>query len=288
MFDLAISPCPNDTFIFHHLKETRPDMRLEFADVEELNLRALGPRRHAVSKLSFFAILQSKDYRLLDAGGAMGRGCGPLLIFRKGYAGGIENLKHVIIPGRTTTAALLLELFLSENHPSAKTVERAPIRYDKIIPALLAGFPDSSNPQTLAPADGQEIKPEADAGLIIHEDRFTYQKAGLVAAVDLGAWWERTTGMPIPLGGIVVRKDMGEDFAIEIEKQIRESVRAAWANPDRSRSFVKSYSQSLEDDVIQSHIDLYVNRYTESFGTDGHEALSVLRDRAIRAGLLGA
>lgn len=257
-------------------------MQLEFADVEELNLRALGEKRHAVSKLSFYAILQSEDYRLLDAGGAMGRGCGPLLIYRKGYNGGIENLKRVIIPGRTTTAALLLELFLNENHPSPKSVERIPVRYDKIIPAL------STETQAMVP-DSKTMQADstfADAGLIIHEDRFTYQNAGLVAAVDLGAWWEKTTGMPIPLGGIVVRKDMGEEFARRLETEIRQSVRAAWANPALSREFVKTYSQSLEDHVIQSHIDLYVNRYTESFGNDGHEALAILRDRARQAGLL--
>jgi len=269
--DLAISPCPNDTFIFYHMKKSNSQLQLEFADVEELNRRALNEKRHMISKLSFFAILKAEGYQLLDCGGAMGQGCGPLLLFAKGYDGGIENLKRILIPGRMTTAALLLELYLNENHPNPRSVERVPVRYDQILPSL-------------APRD--QAAPSSEAGLIIHEDRFVYPKYGLRAAVDLGAWWEQTTNLPIPLGGIVVRRDAGAEFARQIEQEIRDSLKKAWGDPESTRDFVKQYSQSLEDSVIQSHIDLYVNKYTESFGDDGRTALTVLKEKATNAGLL--
>lgn len=261
--DLAISPCPNDTFIFCHLMRSMPDLQLVFADVEELNQRALVEKKHALSKLSFYAILRAKGYTLLDSGGAMGQGCGPILLYGKKSNGKISDLKRILTPGRSTTAALLLDLFLAENHPDPQSVERVPVRYDRILPSL-----------------GEE-----EAGLIIHEERFTYPSYGAVKAQDLGEWWEQTTGLPIPLGGIVIRNDL-LDRKSEIESKIRESLQAAWKDPASVKDFVKCYSQSLEDTVIQSHIDLYVNRYTESLGEDGMRALEVLRQKAEKAGLL--
>ncbi len=261
--DLAISPCPNDTFIFYHMKQAMPELNLVFADVEELNHRALTEKRHEISKLSFYAILRAKGYRLLDCGGAMGQGCGPLILFGGRAPGSIAQLKRILIPGKFTTARLLLELFLAENHPNPASVERVPIRYDRILPALA----------------------EEEAGVIIHEERFTYPSYGYSCAQDLGEWWESSTGLPIPLGGIVLREDCAQRGE-EIETRIRDSLRKAWADPASVRDFVKCYSQSLEDSVIQSHIDLYVNRYSESLGETGHKALAVLREKAAAAGLL--
>lgn len=279
--DLAISPCPNDTFIFHHLSENGPALldarvRLDFADVEELNRRALEEQRHAVTKLSFFAMTRLQEhYHLLRNGGALGRGCGPLLITNRaptgdgGRAEMIRSLRRVLIPGRWTTANLLTHLFFADQGRAAELdrIKFVPVRYEKIIPALQAG--------------------EADFGVIIHEERFTFERAGLFAVQDLGEWWERATGLPIPLGCIAVRKDIiARGFAPEkIEAAIRASLAHAYAHPEDGREFTRAHSQALEDDVIQAHIDLYVNDFSRDTGPDGQRAIDELFRRANLAGI---
>lgn len=264
MIDLAISPCPNDTFIFYNMHRMHPEIELVFADVEELNQRALLGARHALTKMSFYAVLKAEQYTLLSCGGAMGQGCGPILLSGKSDRR-IEDLTEILIPGPNTTACLLLDLFLSGRHPDPASVKRTAVRYDRILPMLAEG---------------------AEAGVIIHEERFTFASFGLRAMQDLGDWWEKETGLPIPLGGICARKDLGPAFAADSEKMIRESLAAAWNNPEGTRDFVKRYSQSLEDSVIQQHIDLYVNRYSMDPGNEGSRAVAELRHRAAAAGLI--
>ncbi len=266
--DLAISPCPNDTFIFYWLKQrglAGHPVQLEFADVEELNRRALDEARHMITKLSFFAMLHVQDrYELLPTGGALGRGCGPLLITRRaGLApDSAQKLNRILIPGRYTTANLLTRLFLKAQGLDPGAVEFIPTRYDRIIPELLAG--------------------SSDFGVIIHEERFTYQARGLHAVQDLGEWWEQTTGAPIPLGCIALRKDAPADVRAALTPAIQASVAAAWAAPEDPglRAFIKSYSQELADEVIQAHIDLYVNDFTRDVGAIGAQSIQELFARA--------
>lgn len=266
--DLAISPCPNDTFIFHALQQrglAGHPVRLEFADVEELNRRALEEARHMITKLSFFAMLHVRDrYELLPTGGALGRGCGPLLITRRAAPAPdfVRHLTRILIPGRYTTANLLTRLYLKSQGVDPGAVEFVPTRYDRIIPELLAG--------------------SAEFGVIIHEERFTYQARGLHAVQDLGEWWEQTTGAPIPLGCIALRNDAPEDVRAAVTPAIQASVAAAWAAPEDPglRAFVKRYSQELADDVIQAHIDLYVNDFTRDIGAAGRRAIDELFARA--------
>ncbi|MEQ9364026.1 MAG: 1,4-dihydroxy-6-naphthoate synthase [Leptospirales bacterium] len=274
--DLAISPCPNDTFIFHHLSRNGAELlgapvRLEFADVEELNRRAIQERRHAVTKLSFYAMSQLGDhYQMLGNGGALGRGCGPLLITNQKGPVEPQDIRRVLIPGRYTTANLLTHLFFADlglSPDEIQSIEFEAVRYEQILPALREG--------------------RADFGVIIHEERFTFERAGLFAVRDLGAWWEDTTGLPIPLGCIAARKDViaGGLSAETIEAAIRSSLAHAYAHPEAGREFIKTHAQALEDEVIAAHIDLYVNDFSRDLGEDGRRAVTELFRRAALAGI---
>ena len=287
--DLAISPCPNDTYIFYHLIHD-PDLRgalieseaaklpVALEDVEELNRRAIEESRHAVTKLSYYALaVLEKSYHLLDPGGALGEGCGPLLITNTAPDGGeralpageltriLSDRPRILVPGRWTTAFLLLQLFLRQAGLAPDEVEFVPTRYDRIMPALVSG--------------------EERFGIIIHEDRFTYRRRGLFALQDLGEWWEKDSGLPIPLGGIAVRRDLGEDFAARTAKAVRESLSRARGDVRPAWPYIKEHAQALEDDVIQSHIDLYVNDYSLDPGDRGRRAIQTLFQRAKDAGL---
>jgi 1,4-dihydroxy-6-naphthoate synthase len=280
--DLAISPCPNDTFIFQHLIQNGPGLLgtrvgLQLADVEELNRRAIEEQRHALTKLSFFAMSRAGDhYQLLENGGALGRGCGPLLISRHRTRGPAaetaQTIRRIVIPGRLTTANLLTHLYLADCGLDPRTIEFEALRYEKIIPALLAG--------------------EADFGVIIHEERFTYERAGLHGVQDLGQWWEDATGLPIPLGCIAARKDVIDNARpgvglqpARIEAAIRQSIDFAYAHPDAGRAFIKANSQALEDEVIEAHIGLYVNEFSRGMGDTGRRAVAELFRRARDAGI---
>ena len=265
-YTLGYSPCPNDTFIFHALavEALDPECHLfsdiSLADVETLNRWALKGLLD-VTKLSFHALAHVGDrYSLLSAGAALGRGCGPLLVAGPSVTINDIASARIAIPGRYTTAAFLLRLF----RPSLSGFVEMP--FDRIMPAVAAG--------------------EVDAGVIIHESRFTYPSFGLTCLQDLGAWWEELTGLPIPLGGIAARRQLGDEAIFLIERCIRASVRHAFADPLSSRSYVKHYAQELDDNVIAEHIKLYVNPFSEDLGDEGRAAVREFFRMGIKAGIV--
>jgi len=261
---LGFSPCPNDTFIFHALLhgriDTDPlafDARLE--DVETLNRLALEEALD-VTKVSYGVLPYLLDrYTLLGSGGALGHGCGPLLVAREPLSPDRLREARVAIPGRFTTANLLLRLFDPAIPPGVE------MPYHAIMPAVASG--------------------EVGAGLIIHESRFTYANHGLTSIVDLGSWWEETTGSPIPLGAIVARTSLGERIP-RIERAIRESVEAAFHDPAASSDYVRAHAREMDPEVARRHINLYVNRYSLDLEEDGRRAVDQLVGRAAAAGLV--
>ncbi|NIA08258.1 MAG: 1,4-dihydroxy-6-naphthoate synthase [Nitrospiraceae bacterium] len=262
-FSLGLSSCPNDTFIFYamlHGKVPISHRPLPFmADVEELNQRVLA-RSIDVSKVSYHILGHVlDDYVLLNAGSALGRGCGPLLLAKTPLE--LQELKgcRIATPGKYTTAALLLRLFA----PEAKRL--IPMNFARITQAIVSG--------------------EVDAGIIIHETRFTYQDLGLICIQDLGTWWEEETGFPIPLGGIVARRSLGTGLLHEIEKAIRDSIHSATDHPDTAMGFVKRHAHEISCEVMKKHIDLYVNRYTRDLGTEGIRAVEFLLDMGQKKGI---
>lgn len=263
MLTLGFSPCPNDTFIFHGLVHGRietgcPDFAPPvLADVETLNEWALEERLD-VTKISFHAFGHVMDkYVLLRSGSALGRGCGPLLVTKTPVSPEDLSQLTVAIPGRYTTAAMLLKLFAPLCHNLVIK------RFDEIMPSICSG--------------------EVDAGVIIHESRFTYQEHGLVCVSDLGEWWEKETGHPIPLGGIAARKDLGLETIRRIDRCVRLSVRQAFEAPEKSREYVRQHAQELDDLVIRNHIGLYVNAFSEDLGEEGIAAIEEFIRRGQKA-----
>ena len=264
---LGFSPCPNDTFIFHALVHGvveaggfRFAPRLE--DVETLNRLAAGAALD-VTKVSYGALPHLLgDYVLLRSGGALGRGCGPLVVSREPLDAAELGGKRIAIPGAHTTANLLLRLFAPDAPPGVERV------YSDIMPAVARG--------------------EVDAGLIIHESRFTYREHGLVKVVDLGEWWERETGLPIPLGGILARRALGETAIRQIDAAIRRSVEHAFAHPGASAAYVRAHAQEMDDEVTRQHIELYVNAFSADVGDEGERAVEALFARARAAGIVAA
>ncbi|MCX2819256.1 1,4-dihydroxy-6-naphthoate synthase [Haladaptatus sp. F3-133] len=264
------SPCPNDTFAFYAAKEGKvgEPFEVEHHDVETLNRRAFEGR-YEVTKLSFGALGRLlDDYALLRSGGALGRGVGPIVVAREGIepAELASDDTDVVIPGELTTAHLLLQLH-------SRSFEAADERiFDEIMPAV---------------ADGGY-----DAGLVIHEGRFTYQDHGLTQVLDLGEWWEKETGAPVPLGCIAVRRDV-EDPG-RIEEALSASVGYArdrrgdkgLPDDDDLRGYVREHADEIDDDVLRRHIDLYVNGYTVDMGDEGVRAVETLFTRAREAGIL--
>jgi 1,4-dihydroxy-6-naphthoate synthase len=271
-YSLAYSPCPNDTYIFaaltNGLLDGAPKVDVVLDDVEALN-RAARAGRFELTKVSYGAIPYLLDkYRILRAGGALGRGCGPLVVARPGADGKPPQLSDFddeapfAIPGRLTTAYALLRLALGRE-PS--TTE---IRFDRIVEAVANG--------------------EVAAGLIIHESRFTYAAAGLVEVVDLGEWWERETGNPIPLGAILVRRDVPDDGARALDEAIRASLRFAREREGEIIAYVREHAFEMDDEVMRAHIGLYVNEYSDDVGDDGIAAVEDLFAREARANLIPA
>jgi 1,4-dihydroxy-6-naphthoate synthase len=262
---LGFSPCPNDTFIFDALIHGRIDTEgLEFevflGDVEELNRRA-GAADLDITKLSYHAYAHlTNEYVLLDAGSALGNNCGPLLIAKKSIpAQDIPNLS-IAIPGKLTTANFLLSLA----YPEAKN--KIEMLFSDIEGAVLSGV--------------------VDAGLIIHENRFTYLEKGLVKLIDLGEFWEQTTGMPIPLGGIVIKRNLPDEIIQKVNRCIRRSVEHAWANPNDAESFIAQHAQEIDPAVRQQHIDLYVNQFSADLGEQGRNAVNHLFQFALQNGII--
>jgi 1,4-dihydroxy-6-naphthoate synthase len=263
---LAYSPCPNDTFIFTPWVEGRvqdaPAVVERFEDIDTLNQIALRGEPDVV-KVSFHALGHLRDrYCLLRSGGALGRGCGPLVVARTPFAHGDLARKTVAIPGKLTTAALLVRLFAPELPDANITV----MRFDQIMPAVCSGA--------------------VDAGVIIHESRFTYQRHGLTQIVDLGDWWERKTGHAIPLGGILMRRDLGDELIRRTEQALAQSVDFAFAHTDLVWPTVRRHAQEMEDDVMRQHIALYVNEFSRNYGTEGEAAIAHLLTTAEHLGIV--
>ncbi|NGM73233.1 menaquinone biosynthesis family protein [Sphingobacterium sp. SGL-16] len=268
---LGFSPCPNDTFIFdaliHHKIDTEGlDFEVEYHDVETLNKKAFK-KELAITKLSYHAFAYAvEDYELLDAGSALGFGVGPLLIAKNqelaeklsSFAG--QNLPQefqhlkIGIPGKFTTANFLLGL----------------------------AYPELQNKEILVFSDIESalLKGEIDLGLIIHENRFTYQDKGLYKVVDLGDFWEKTTESPIPLGGIVISRDLPNEIKDKVNRLIRKSVEYAFANPKSGLEYIRSHAQEMEESVMYKHIELYVNQYSIDLGELGKKAITSMFDRA--------
>ena len=261
---LGYSPCPNDTFIFHALVHGLVPLpgftvseRLE--DVETLNHLATGAALD-ITKVSCHALGHlRKSYCLLRSGGALGRGCGPLVVATTATTMSALRGRRIAIPGRLTTANLLLQLF----GEGFETV--VPMPFDRIMPALAEGV--------------------VDAGVIIHESRFTYAARGLHAVQDLGAWWEEETGLPIPLGCILARRDLGAATIGNIDAAIRASLEYAHAHPDAARAYIRAHAQELDAAVTAAHIDLYVNDFSLDLGPEGEHAIETLLARAESRGL---
>ncbi len=264
---LAFSPCPNDTFIFHAwthgLIPGAPATEVTFADVDVTNTAA-EQGRFDVVKVSYAALpWLLADYRLLPCGGALGRGCGPLVL----TADGRPDLDgaRVAVPGERTTAYLLMRLWAAGQSPAS--IEVAP--FAEIMPGVRDG--------------------RFDAGLVIHEARFTYPRYGLRALADLGQWWEQSTGRPIPLGAILARRDLEARRGIDADaltEVLRASVDYAFAHPEASAAFVAEHADEMDPDVQRQHIELYVNSFSRDLGEEGYAAVELLLDRARRAGLV--
>jgi 1,4-dihydroxy-6-naphthoate synthase len=262
---LAYSPCPNDTYIFaaltNGLLPDAPAVRAELLDIDELNAGAARGAYDLV-KVSYGAVpYLTGRYRLLRSGGALGRGCGPLVVAKPG---GVPPLFAdladctIAIPGEQTTAFLLLQLALGRR-PKTKV-----IRFDRIVDAVVNG--------------------EVDAGLIIHESRFTYRDANLISVTDLGEWWEDATLLPIPLGAIAVRNDL--ENAAELSAAVRESLRYARQHEDAIMPYVREHAFEMDESVMRAHIDLYVNEFSDDVGDLGLEAAHALFARGRDAGII--
>ena len=276
---LAFSPCPNDCFMFDAIVNRRIDLEgLQFdvtlADIEALNTATFATFAEAtvaraaapdVTKLSFHAYAYCADaYVLLDAGSALGRNCGPLLISKRPLTREEVELGYVsvAIPGKYTTANFLCGLAFPA------VTNKTQVLFSDIEPALLEG--------------------RFDAGVIIHENRFTYEAKGLRKILDLGEYWESETGAPIPLGGIVVKRELSDDVKRAVNRVMRRSVEYAFAHRDASLPYVRAHAQEMSEQVMYQHIDLYVNEYSVDLGDEGRRAVQVLFDRARRAGVVPA
>jgi len=268
---LGFSPCPNDTFIFdaliHHKIDTEGlEFEVSFDDVETLNQKAVRSELD-ISKLSFHAFAHLADnYALLDAGSALGFGVGPLLICKDERLIGSDLLKaenstlRVGIPGELTTANFLLGIAFPNLRKKQVMV------FSEIENALLNG--------------------EIDLGLIIHENRFTYMDKGLYKVVDLGSYWEELTGCAIPLGGIVVNRNLDHDVQLKVNRLIRKSVEFAFANPSSGIDFISSHAQEMDEEVMYKHIELYVNQYSVELGTEGRKAIDIMFNMAQEKGII--
>lgn len=252
-FSLAFSPCPNDTFIFDALVNKKIDTEaIDFdvylEDVQTLNEWALADKMD-ISKISYGVLpIIMNNYKLLNSGGALGKGVGPLLITKKNIEWTTE--KKVAIPGINTTAHLLFMLAFPEAKNKIFKV------FNEIEDAVLSG--------------------EVDAGVIIHENRFTYEQKGLAKQLDLGAYWEEKLKVPIPLGGIVIKKNIDQNIATKIEGLIRKSVEYAFEHYPFISDYVKLHALAMNEEIMRKHINLYVNEYSLNLGNDGMEAVNKL------------
>ncbi len=272
---IAYSPCPNDTFVFHALVHGlvpgAPKFEVTYADIDITNRLAASSDELDILKISYAALPWAlPEYRLVPCGGALGRGCGPLVL-RAGANdsspsaeadGAALSGKRVAVPSEHSTAYLLFRLWAARHVPGG-VGEIVVMPFHEIMPAVRDG--------------------RIDAGLVIHEARFTYQEYGLSQIVDLGSWWESDTGLPIPLGAIIARRSLDLQ---QIRDWIQASVAYAWRHPEASRDYVMEHAQEMDPQVAKSHIDLYVNEFTADLGDDGLAAVTTLLQRAMEEDLV--
>jgi 1,4-dihydroxy-6-naphthoate synthase len=257
MLTLGYSPCPNDTFIFHALtKGLVPwsgGLDVTLADVEELNGLAARGALDVVKVSTAAAAGILDEYVLLRAGGAMGYGAGPVLVAGEGRT--LQSLDggRVAIPGERTTANLIFGMCCRD---AGISVGRMPMVFDEVMPAVVAGL--------------------VDAGVVIHEGRFTFAERGLIRVLDLGAWWEAHTGLPIPLGAIAIKRSLGEAVARRMNEAIRQSLLFARNEPEAGRDYIRSHAQELSEEVVQTHIETFVTDYSLDAGEAGIQAVSRL------------
>ena len=264
---LGFSPCPNDCFMFDAIVNRRIDLEgLEFvvhlADVEDLNQTALAGQAQ-ITKLSYYAYAHCTErYVLLDAGSALGRNCGPLLISKRDISPreAAQGSLRIAIPGKYTTANFLLGLAFPKAQNTSELV------FSEIEAALL--------------------RDEYDAGLIIHENRFTYEAKGLKKIIDLGEFWESETGAPIPLGGIVISRLLPDEVKQRVNRVLRRSVEHAFAHRAETLPFVRAHAQEMSEEVMYKHIDLYVNEYSVDLGQEGRRAVKLLFEKARATGII--
>ncbi|WP_040951473.1 1,4-dihydroxy-6-naphthoate synthase [Gorillibacterium massiliense] len=266
---IAFSPCPNDTFVFHALVHgllpDTPKFDVTYADIDITNKLSVSSGEDSLDilKISYAALPYiHPEYALLPCGGALGRGCGPLVLTRDSLAPAELTGRRVAVPSDRSTAYLLFRLWAAGHVPGGLG-EIVVMPFHEIMPAVRDGL--------------------IDAGLVIHEARFTYQNYGLNLLADMGEWWEQDTGLPIPLGAIIARRTLNLDA---IAAWIRASVEYAWANPEVSRAYVLEHAQEMDPAVADQHINLYVNEFTANLGDAGYEAITSLLDRAAVEGLV--
>jgi 1,4-dihydroxy-6-naphthoate synthase len=266
---IAFSPCPNDTFVFHAwvhgLIPGAPKLDVTYADIDITNNLAMSSNGPEVLKISCAALpWVLSEYALLPCGGALGKGCGPLLLTngKNGSHPKMLSGRRVAVPSERSTAYLLFRLWAARYVPGG-VGEIIIMPFNEIMPAVRDGV--------------------VDAGLVIHEARFTYPSYGLSQLVDLGEWWEEDTGLPIPLGAIIARRSLDVKA---IAGWTRASVEYAWAHPEASQEYVLQHAQELDPKVAKAHIDLYVNEFTANLGEEGYGAITTLLSRAAQEGLV--
>ncbi len=261
--NIGFSPCPNDTFIFDALVHERIEnsnysFQEQLLDVEALNQKAMIAELE-VTKLSFHAFMHVIDkYELLHSGSALGNNCGPLLISKTAIKPSEISSKTVAIPGELTTANFLLDYAFPD------ISDKLVMTFDEIEEAVLDG--------------------RADLGLIIHENRFTYASKGLIKVMDLGEYWETKTTYPIPLGGIAIRRDLSAETKREINQLVRQSIEFAFNHPDESLPYTRAHAQEMDTEVMQKHINLYVNDYSIELGESGKQAIEFMYSNMVDQG----
>ncbi len=265
ILSMAYSPCPNDTSMFHdiaagHYSRQGYAVSTHLHDVETLNRLALS-HTYDITKISFHTYLLVREhYQLLNTGAALGFGCGPLLVSRTPIAPAELARCRIAVPGELTTAHLLLRLWAPEARLKIFTT------YDRVMELVRTG--------------------EADCGILIHESRFVYQQAGLTCLVDLGQWWEQETGQPIPLGGIVARKTLGDAVITGFEALLRQSIIRSRAHPEASATYVREHALERDETVVKKHIEMFVTDFSVDLGEAGHKAIAVLESMARKAGVI--
>jgi len=261
---IGFSPCPNDTFIFdalvHHKIDTEDlEFNVYLGDVEDLNTKAFN-KELDITKISYHAFgYLTNEYVLLDSGSALGKGCGPLLIKNKGANIELENAK-IAIPGKYTTANFLLSIARPEAKNKQETL------FSEIESAV--------------------IDNKVDAGLIIHENRFTYQDKGLEKIIDLGEYWENTTGQLIPLGGIIIKRNLPRDVIEKVNRILRKSIEFAFENPSEPLEYMQCNAQEMSEKVMMQHVELYVNKYSIDLGSEGRSAITQMFNLAQEKGII--